>query len=138
MRRKLLNTVEVKLFKLDYDEVMEKLREYSEKAVAKGAKTVVLIGSLARGDYTAFSDADILIIADNVPERPIDRLKEFIDPTLPIDLDVRVYTSKEFMKMAERGMRIVKEVVKYGIVIAGDPTIIDRARNITKQGSGES
>jgi len=138
MRRKLLNTVEVKLFKLDYDEVMEKLREYSEKAVAKGAKTVVLIGSLARGDYTAFSDADILIIADNVPERPIDRLKEFIDPTLPIDLDVRVYTSKEFMKMAERGMRIVKEVVKYGIVIAGDPTIIDRARNITKQGSGEN
>ena len=138
MRRKLLNTVEVKLFKLDYDEVMEKLREYSEKAVAKGAKTVVLIGSLARGDYTAFSDADILIIADNVPERPIDRLKEFIDPTLPIDLDVRVYTSKEFMKMAERGMRIVKEVVKYGIVIAGDPTIIDRARNITKQGSEEN
>ena len=138
MRRKLLNTVEVKLFKLDYDEVMEKLREYGEKAVAKGAKTVVLIGSLARGDYTAFSDADILIIADNVPERPIDRLKEFIDPTLPIDLDVRVYTSKEFMKMAERGMRIVKEVVNYGIVIAGDPTIIDRARNITKQGSGES
>jgi len=126
------------LFKLDYDEVMEKLREYSEKAVAKGAKTVVLIGSLARGDYTAFSDADILIIADNVSERPIDRLKEFIDPTLPIDLDVRVYTSKEFMKMAERGMRIVKEVVKYGIVIAGDPTIIDRARNITKQGSEEN
>ncbi len=138
MRRKLLNTVEVKLFKLDYDEVMEKLREYGGKAVAKGAKTVVLIGSLARGDYTAFSDADILIIADNVPERLIDRLKEFIDPTLPIDLDVRVYTSKEFLEMAEKGMRIVKEVARYGIVIAGDPTIIDRARNITKQGSEEN
>jgi len=108
---------------------MEKLREYGGKAVAKGAKTVVLIGSLARGDYTAFSDADILIISDNVPERPIDRLKEFIDPTLPIDLDVRVYTSKEFLKMAEKGMRIVKEVVKYGIVIAGDHTIISRAKD---------
>jgi len=117
------------LFKLDYNKVMEKLREYGGKAVAKGAKTVVLIGSLARGDYTAFSDADILIISDNVPERPIDRLKEFIDPTLPIDLDVRVYTSKEFLKMAEKGMRIVKEVVKYGIVIAGDHTIISRAKD---------
>jgi len=129
MQRKLSNTVEVKLFKLDYNKVMEKLREYGGKAVAKGAKTVVLIGSLARGDYTAFSDADILIISDNVPERPIDRLKEFIDPTLPIDLDVRVYTSKEFLKMAEKGMRIVKEVVKYGIVIAGDHTIISRAKD---------
>ncbi|RLG73763.1 MAG: nucleotidyltransferase domain-containing protein [Thermoprotei archaeon] len=111
---------------------MEKLKEYGEKAVAKGARTVVLVGSLARGDYTAFSDADILIIADNIPKRPIDRLKEFIDPTLPIDLDVRVYTSEEFLKMAEKGMRIVKEVVRYGIVIAGDPTIIGRAKDTIK------
>jgi len=132
MRKKLLNTVEVKLFKLNYNKVMEKLKEYGEKAVAKGARTVVLVGSLARGDYTAFSDADILIIADNIPERPIDRLKEFIDPTLPIDLDVRVYTSEEFLKMAEKGMRIVKEVVRYGIVIAGDPTIIGRAKDTIK------
>jgi len=127
-----LNTVEVKLFKLNYNKVMEKLKEYGEKAVAKGARTVVLVGSLARGDYTAFSDADILIIADNIPKRPIDRLKEFIDPTLPIDLDVRVYTSEEFLKMAEKGMRIVKEVVRYGIVIAGDPTIIGRAKDTIK------
>ena len=132
MRKKLLNTVEVKLFKLNYNKVMEKLKEYGEKAVAKGARTVVLVGSLARGDYTAFSDADILIIADNIPERPIDRLKEFIDPTLPIDLDVRVYTSEEFLKMVEKGMRIVKEVVRYGIVIAGDPTIIGRAKDTIK------
>lgn len=133
MLEKSLSTVGVKVFKLNYDEVLKKLKEYGRKAVSKGAKVVILIGSLARGDYTAFSDADVLIIADNVPRRPIDRLKKFIDPLFPIDLDVRVYTSEEFLSMAEKGMRIVKETVKHGLVIAGDNAIICEAEKLLKK-----
>jgi len=107
---------------------MEKLREYAERAVAKGAKAVILIGSLARGDYTAYSDADVVIVADNVPKRPIDRLAEFIDPTLPIDLEPRVYTTREIIKMAEEGRWIVKEIISYGKVLAGDKELIDVLR----------
>ncbi|MEM3506640.1 MAG: hypothetical protein QW589_08015 [Candidatus Bathyarchaeia archaeon] len=54
MQKRLWNTVEVKFFKLNYEEVIKKLKEYSEKALAKGVKAVVLIGSLAKGNYTAF------------------------------------------------------------------------------------
>jgi len=108
---------------------MEKLREYAERAIAKGARTVILIGSLARGDYTAYSDADVVIVSDNVPERPIDRLAEFIDPTLPIDLEPRVYTTREIIKMAEEGRRVVKEIISYGKVLAGDATLIDVLRS---------
>jgi len=125
-----LNTAKVKFFKLDYNEVMKRLKQYAEKAIEKGAKSVILIGSLARGDYTAFSDADVVIISDNVPKNPIERLKDFIDPTLPIDVEPRVYTTEEFIKMAGERKRIIMEVVSYGKVLAGDKKIIDLVKEI--------
>jgi len=124
MQRKLWNTAEVKFFKLNYKEVMKKLKEYSEKAVAKGVKAVILIGSLAKGDYTAFSDADILIILDETSKNPIDRIKEFIDPSLPIEIEPRVYTTNELLKMAKEKRRIIEEIINYGKLLAGDKKII--------------
>ncbi|MEM3740693.1 MAG: nucleotidyltransferase domain-containing protein, partial [Candidatus Korarchaeum sp.] len=56
---------------MEYEGVLKRLVDYAERAVARGAKAVILVGSLARGDYTAFSDADIIIISDEVPENPI-------------------------------------------------------------------
>jgi len=47
---------EVRFSRINYEEVMRRLREYAEKAVARGALAVILIGSLARGDYTARSE----------------------------------------------------------------------------------
>jgi predicted nucleotidyltransferase len=62
MHVKSLSSVEVKVFKLNYDYVIKKLREYVEKALEKRAVAVILVDSIARGDYTAFSDADIVTI----------------------------------------------------------------------------
>lgn len=121
------NTAEVRFFKMAYEKIMKRLVEYAEKALDKGAKAVILIGSLARGDYTAFSDADIIIISDNVPENPIKRATSFIDPSLPIDIEPRVFTTEEFFKMASEGRRIVREAVSYGKLLAGDPEILKSA-----------
>ncbi|MEM2227268.1 MAG: nucleotidyltransferase domain-containing protein [Candidatus Bathyarchaeia archaeon] len=111
---------------------MKKLKEYSEKALAKGVKAVILIGSLAKGDYTAFSDADILIIFDEAPKNPIDRIKEFIDPSLPIEVEPRVYTTSEVLKMAKEKRRIIKEAIRYGKLLAGDKEIINTIKNALK------
>lgn len=135
MRRRSRNTAEVRFFKLNYEEVLERVREYAEKAVARGVKAVILIGSLARGDYTAFSDADVLIVFDEAPENPMDRMKEFMDPTLPIEVQPRVYTTMELLKMAEEKRRIIMEAVKYGKLLAGDEWIINALRE-TLQLSG--
>lgn len=132
MQKRLWNTAEVKFFKLNYEEVMKKLKEYSEKALAKGVKAVILIGSLAKGDYTAFSDADILIIFDETPKNPIDRIKEFIDPSLPIEVEPRVYTTNEVLKMAKEKRRIIKEAIRYGKLLAGDREIINTIKNALK------
>ena len=132
MQRRSSDSVGIKLFKLDYNGIMEKLKGYAERILRRGARTVILIGSLAKRNYTAFSDADVVIICDNVPRNPIDRIKDFIDPSLPIDIDPKVYTSKEFMEMARQGKKIIKEIVEHGIILGGDRGIVEKARKLLK------
>jgi predicted nucleotidyltransferase len=121
MHEKSSNSASLKVFRLNYELVLRKLREYAERALEKGALVVFLIGSLARGDYTAFSDADVVIIVrDDYPKKLPDRISDFIDPKLPVDVEPRVYTLSEFSKMVQNKERIVREIEKYGIVLAGD------------------
>jgi len=134
MHIKSSSSVDVKVFKLNYEYIIKKLRDYAEKALEKDAIAVILIGSLAKGDYTAFSDADIVIVVRNdYPKKFLDRISDFIDPTLPIDIEPRVYTENEILRLAEKGARIVKEIVDYGIILAGDKNIIEKiAKNFKK------
>ena len=108
-----------RLFKLDVGRVMDELRRYARRAVERGALAVVLIGSLARGDYTAFSDADVVVIVAGDGRRFIDRIADFIDPELPVDVEPRVYTVEELRALAASGSRIVEEI-RRGVVLAGE------------------
>jgi len=137
MRKRSWDTAEVRFFKLAHEEVIRSLRRYAEEAVAKGAKAVILIGSLARGDYTAFSDADVIIISDDVPANPVERTVGFMDSTLPVEVEPRVYTAGEFLKMAEDGRRIVKEAVACGKLLAGSGDVIERASELLASQSRE-
>ena len=132
MQRRLSNTADVKFFVLDYNKVMVALKKYAKMAIARGARAVFLIGSLAKGDCTAFSDADIVIITDDVPKRPIDRLVDFMDPLMLIDIDLMVYTTEEVLEMAREKRKIISEIVKYGKLLAGDVTVLDYIRRYFK------
>ena len=137
MRRKSWDSVGIRLFKLDYEKVMEELTEYAREALRKGARAVFLVGSLARGDYTAFSDADVIVIMDEAAERPMDRIKAFIDPGLSIDVEPRVYTVREIMEMAREGRRLVRELVSYGKLLAGDGRLMEEVRKaLMESGAG--
>lgn len=124
MQRRSWSSAKVRFFKLNYGEVMESLKRYAERALEKGARAVILIGSLARGDYTAFSDADVLVVSDSAPENPIERLRGYIDPSTPIDVEPRVYRSEELIDMALRGSRLAIEVVEHGKLLAGDGGVV--------------
>jgi predicted nucleotidyltransferase len=118
----LLSFAGLKIFKLNYELVFKKLREYAERIVKENRALVVfLIGSLARGDYTAFSDADIVIIVhDNYPKKLPERIVDFMDSTLPLDIEPRVYTVSEFRKLVDSNARIVREIIEYGVLLAGN------------------
>jgi predicted nucleotidyltransferase len=125
MHERSSNSAGLKVFRLNYELVLKRLKEYTERVLKKGALVVFLIGSLTRGDYTAFSDADVVIIVrDDYPKKLTDRISDFIDPTLPVDVEPRVYTLSEFSKMAQNEERIIKEIEKYGIVLAGDVSFV--------------
>jgi len=124
MQKRSWSSAEIKLFKLDYNSVIEELKEYARKALKKGAYAVILIGSLARGDYTAFLDADLVIIFGQTYRKPVERIKDYIDPSLSIDVEPRVYTVDELLRMAREKRRIVREILEHGILLAGNDDIL--------------
>ena len=86
MQRKYSNSA-AKTFEINYPFIFEKLTEYGNNSIKKGSLLTILIGSLARGDYTPFSDADVIIITDSTRSEI-----EFMDPHMPIDIEPRVFT----------------------------------------------
>lgn len=126
---------EVRLFKLNYKALIGELREYAKKALEKGALSVVLVGSLARGDYTAFSDADIIVIVEESGEKPMDRIIKFMETKTSVDVDVRVYTLEEIKNMMRCGSRIIYEIAKHGIVLGEKQKIVGWIKQTIKQNS---
>jgi predicted nucleotidyltransferase len=53
----------VRVWRLDRTAVLKRLEGWAAVLVKeKGARAVILFGSLARGDQTAASDADVLVV----------------------------------------------------------------------------
>ena len=88
----------VKVFWLDRARLLQALEEKAAELLATFPEVlaVVLFGSLARGEATPRSDADLLLLVGEAPpflERPGRYLPLFADLGFPVDLFV--YTPKE-------------------------------------------
>jgi hypothetical protein len=115
-----LDSANAKFLKINYTEILDELKKYAaSKGRSHGTKTIVLVGSLAKGTYTGASDADVLIIADDVPTRPLDRYALFADATLKVDLEPRVYKTTEFLSKIKERDRFAIESLKIGIPLFG-------------------
>ena len=80
-----------------------------------GVREVWLFGSLARGNATPRSDADLLIVLDQDARRPMDRIPEFLLllAGLGRPTDVVVLTAAEWA--AREGTCWHREVITRGI-----------------------
>lgn len=85
--------------------------------------SVILIGSYARGDFNLWSDVDVLLISDVFKKNPIDRLRR-IDP--PPGFQVIPINIREFKKLYCKGDILVKEALKYGIILRDDLELFKR------------
>jgi len=63
-------------------------------------------------------------MADNVPKRPIDRLIDFMNPLMPIDVDLMVYTTEEILGITKEERKIIGEIVKYNKLLVGDMAVL--------------
>lgn len=83
---------------LDREAAIKALRDSASrlKAVCPEVQEVRLFGSLARGDHTGTSDADILLILSQSPLNPVERLKRYLPFfDLALAVDVLPFTESE-------------------------------------------
>lgn len=81
--------------------------------------TIIVYGSVARGDFNEWSDIDILIITkDKVPKKPTDRL-DVIFECMKINplIEPVIITLKEFYKLLNKKNPLIVEAVKKGVVV---------------------
>ncbi len=81
----------------------------------------MLYGSLARGDFHQGSDADLLVVSDNLPTNFLKRLK-LLDGLAPADLPLEAlaYTPDEFEGMIERRHPTALSALEDGVVLYDD------------------
>lgn len=86
------------------EQVLQALQEWAEKAKAQDPKLlrVGYFGSYARGDWGVGSDLDVILILTQ-SDLPFERrAAEFDLTTLPVPVDVLVYTAAEWQQLTAR------------------------------------
>jgi predicted nucleotidyltransferase len=81
---------------------------------------IILFGSAARGEISADSDADFLIVKKHTPHYGADRIRELsrlIDRDIAVDF--LVYRTDELEKRLSMGDPFLKGVIKEGKVLYG-------------------
>lgn len=86
---------------------------------ALAVRAVVVFRSVARGDFNDHSDIDVLVVAEHLPQRSLDRsavLGEAPDPIQPV-----AWTPQEWLGEVERGNPVATEAREHGVWLLGGP-----------------
>ncbi len=106
----------VKFFRLDKQRVERNIRAYARRlAEDPSVLAVVLFGSLARGEATAMSDADVLILLRDSPRPFHERIPDFLRSGVGISLDVFPYTLSEATQALREGWGVVAIALREGV-----------------------
>ncbi len=86
----------------------------------KGIKVrfVGVIGSRAKGSWKPWSDIDVILIAENLPPRGIERYRLLLSDS--IDLDIRAYTPEEAKEAVDKLEREFLDLERYGRIVKDD------------------
>ena len=106
---------EVVFHRLDRDLVVDRLSRFATSVLGTRpeVRRVVLIGSLARGDWSARSDADLVVVVDDAPTPVRDRSPHYAPTGVGIATDVSVFTEAEATAWSPR----FRSEVERGIVL---------------------
>jgi len=112
-------------------EIIKKRVKLREKVIAEAREwagrlplkvTAILVGSYARGDFSLWSDIDIILISDSFKGNPIQRLKEL--NVLPA-YQIIPLTPEEFKRLLEKKDPLAVEALKIGVILREDVKIDD-------------
>ncbi len=79
----------------------------------------VVAGSVARGDFNVWSDIDVVVVAEDLPERAVDRIGLLLEDS-PGRVQPFGYTPEELAAEHRRGNVLVRSALSEGVIITGD------------------
>jgi len=88
------------------------------EAVGNDVKTVILFGSIARGEANIHSDVDLAVIAPAGWDGRAD-LEDAVRIRLGNNCDVLVFTPEDFTHLADIGEPVVREILTGGVALIG-------------------
>ena len=113
------SSASVKVFWLDRPLLLKSLRNAARTLSERHPEIerIVLFGSLAREDAVPGSDADLLIVVSHSNEAFLERTVRY----RPADVDVVAYTREELAALLKAGNSFVRQALREGVVLVGDP-----------------
>lgn len=111
---------DVVFHRLDRNRVIARLRDWAREQLARRpeVREVVLIGSLARGDWSARSDADVVVLVDRADAPGPFRSPDYAPvESVGVGVDLLVYTPEETVAWSPR----FRDEVERGIVLYRAP-----------------
>lgn len=101
----------------EQQEMVARARHYAEQLRAQiGLLSGFVVGSVARGDFNLWSDVDVVVIADGLPEHPLERSRLLYD-LAEGGIEPKGYTVAEFRRLLAHGHPLAMETMEKGIVL---------------------
>ena len=97
------------------ERLIESARAHVERlARSLPIRRAAVVGSVARGDFNVWSDVDVVVIADGLPARTLDRL-ELLMEGRPPRVEVIGFTPEELEDARRRRNRLAVELDTVGV-----------------------
>jgi predicted nucleotidyltransferase len=99
-----------------------RLAQIVERLMPMRPLRILLFGSAARGDADRFSDLDVIVVAERVAGRFLDRIAEAYDLLDPhYGLDILIYTPDEYASMLADDNPLTERAEREGRVLYERP-----------------
>jgi predicted nucleotidyltransferase len=110
---------------IDFEKLMQDVHACAAAIGSEHSEVVacILYGSLVKGSYLPDSDIDVLILVEAAQEPFLKRADAFRDffLSLPMDVDLKVYTGEEAEGMIQEGNPYLLEALQAGKVLWKKP-----------------
>ncbi len=94
------------------------LRAAIAKAVGSDVETVIVFGSIARGEASQHSDVDLAVIAAPGWDGRTG-LEDAVRTSVGNSCDVLVFTASQFQQLAQSGEPVVSDILRDGLALIG-------------------
>ena len=94
-------------------------REYVDRLSKRvPVEAAAVVGSVARGDFNVWSDVDVLVVAEGLPERAPERMALLLADA-PVGVQPVGFTRIELEQARRKGNPLVREAAERAVVLLG-------------------